>query len=62
MQVQQIFSTIDTVYNHERKRIYTTVVDNAGKTAIQYQEYFYPLYTKQGVLEVSKGTNIDLKA
>jgi len=62
MQVQQIFSTVDAVYNQERKRVYTTVEDNTGKTFVEYKEYYYPLYTKQGVLEVEKGSTIDLKA
>ena len=62
MKIEQVFSTIDTVYNQERKRIYTTVADNAGNTRIECVEYFYPLYTRQGVLEVQKGSTIDLKA
>ena len=62
MQVQQVFSTVDTVYNQERKRVYTTVTDNTGKTFVEYEEYYYPLYTKRGVLEVEKGSTIDLKA
>jgi hypothetical protein len=62
MHVQQVFSTIDTVYNQERKRVYKTVVDNTGKTSVECQEYYYPLYTKKGVLEVPKGATIDLKA
>jgi hypothetical protein len=62
MKVQQVFSTVDTVYNQERKRVYTTVTDNTGKTHVEYAEYYYPLYTKRGVLEVEKGSTIDLKA
>jgi hypothetical protein len=62
MQVQQVFSTVDTVYNQERKRIYKTVQDNTGKTFVEYTEYYYPLYTKRGVLEVQKGSTIDLQA
>ena len=62
MQVQQVFSTVDAVYNQERKRVYTTVKDNSGQTFVEYTEYYYPLYTKQGVLETQKGSTIDLKA
>jgi hypothetical protein len=62
MQVQQVFSTVDVVYNQERKRVYTTVIDNTGQRRVEYAEYFYPLYTKRGVLEVEKGSTIDLKA
>ena len=62
MQVQQVYSTYDVIYDQERKRIYKTILDNTGKTFTEYAEYYYPLYTRQGVSEVSKGTNIDLKA
>ncbi len=62
MQVQQVFSTVDVIYDQQRKRVYTTVVDNTGKKFVEYTEYYYPLYTKQGVLEMQKGSTIDLKA
>lgn len=61
MQVQQVHSAFDVVYNQQRKQVYTTLKDTNGQTFVQYQAYYYPLYTKHGVLEVQKGSTIDLK-
>ena len=61
MQVQQVHSVFDVVYNQQRKQVYTTLKDTNGQTFVQYQAYYYPLYTKRGVLEVQKGSTIDLK-
>jgi hypothetical protein len=61
MQVQQVFNTQDVYYNRERMQVHRTLVDNQNRTYYETETYYYPLYTKKGVLEVPKGKNIDLK-
>lgn len=62
MRVQQVYNTTDVYYNRERMQVHRTLVDKDNRLYYETEYYYYPLYTKQGVLEVPKGANIDLQA
>jgi len=62
MQVQQVYNTADIYYNRERLQVHRTIKDEQNRLYYETEYYYYPLYTKQGVLEVPKGATIDLRA
>ena len=61
MHVSQVHRAYDVVDNRERQRVYTSVVDNKGNTSINYEEYYYQIYTNKAELveHKPKGQHID---